>query len=574
MKNIFTISFAILSQFVIAQPQFQWAINLGGVNSDYGAVIAADRNGNVVNCGQFVGTVDFDPGAGVTTLISTGTGNTDIYITKYDGSGNFIWAKQFSGLGPESAFSMVIDSIGNIFIAGSFNGTTDFNPGPATSNLIANGNTAAFVVKLTESGDFVWAKEMGPTGTSVGIASGIAIDNAGNIYTTGYFNGAGDFDPGAGTFTLTSGASNSGYITKFDPSGNFIWAKQIGDGASGNNVYSYGIVLDAAANIYTTGGFVHTVDFDPGSNVSSMTTTGSFQDAYILKLDSGGNYRWSKQLGGSYDELAYSIALDASANVYTTGVLISSQADFDPGSGTYYLSSFGSLDIYVSKLNSNGDFVWARQLGGTLNDTPNSIAVDDSGAVYTTGFYTGTADFNPDTIAQDLLITGATNRDLFLSKLDSAGNYSWAQEMGGTSDDRGTKVSLDHNYNIYLTGYFNGTEDLDFSAGSFPLTSHGNYDAFLLKIGSPFSGINSINRQNTISIYPNPALDKFSINILNSQDIAKIEIIDNRGRLIEVRTEISSMNTFDIKNNSPGIYFLKLMNRDGTAVFRKMVKLN
>ncbi|MBK6839938.1 MAG: T9SS type A sorting domain-containing protein [Bacteroidetes bacterium] len=68
-------------------------------------------------------------------------------------------------------------------------------------------------------------------------------------------------------------------------------------------------------------------------------------------------------------------------------------------------------------------------------------------------------------------------------------------------------------------------------------------------------------------------MDKFSINILNSQDIAKIEIIDNQGRLIEVRTEISSMNTFDIKNNSPGIYFLKLMNRDGTAVFRKVVKL-
>ena len=181
--------------------------------------------------------------------------------------------------------------------------------------------------------------------------------------------------------------------------------------------YGYSIAVDSSGNVYTTGYFQGTVDFDPGTGTSNLTSAGS-TDVFVSKLDSSGNFVWAKRLGGASSDYGYSIAVDSSGNVYTTGYF-EGTADFDPGAGTSNLTSAGSGDVFVSKLDSSGALVWAKGFGGTSNDRGQSIAVDSSGNVYTTGYFAGTVDFDPGAGTSNL--TSAGGDDVFVLKLTSSG---------------------------------------------------------------------------------------------------------------------------------------------------------
>ena len=337
--------------------------------------------------------------------------------------------------------------------------------------------TFSFAPLNTEAsaGDFVWAKSM--SGTGADIAFSIFIDSSGNVYTTGRFAGTVDFDPGAGTSNLTSVGGTDIFISKLDSSGNFVWAKSVGSTSSD---VANSISIDSSSNIYTTGRFRNTVDFDPGAGVLNLTSAGG-DDIFISKLDSNGDFLWAKSMGGRTNDRGSSIATDSSGNVYTTG-RFTGTVDFDPGAGTSNLTSVGSDDIFLSKLNSSGDFVWAKSVGSTSSDVANSISIDSSGNVYTTGYIYDTADFDPGVGIFNLTPVG--DADIFISKLDSSGNFVWAKSMGGTANDQGLSTSIDSSGNIYTTGYFAGTVDFDPGAGTSNLTSaSGSNDIFILKLG-------------------------------------------------------------------------------------------
>src|SRR5262249_35059692 len=159
---------------------------------------------------------------------------------------------------------------------------------------------------------------------------------------------------------------------------------------------------------------------------------------------------WARQLGGTSNDQGDGVAVDASSNVLITG-FFDGTADFDPGSGTSSLTGFGSNDIFVSKLDSSGNFVWARQLGGMSQEQGNSITVDASGNVLTTGTFGGTADFDPGSGTSNL--TGIGSTDIFVSKLDSSGNFVWARQLGGTSQEQGTGIAVDSLGNVLTTGF-------------------------------------------------------------------------------------------------------------------------
>ncbi|MBT6372369.1 MAG: hypothetical protein HOJ86_06840, partial [Acidimicrobiaceae bacterium] len=130
----------------------------GGTNADYGYSVAVDSSGNVYTTGYFNGTVDFDPGAGTANL--TSNGYKDVFVSKLDSSGNYVWAKNFGGTGNDMGYSVAVDSSGNVYTTGYFTGTVDFDPGAGTTNLVPNGSSDAFVSKLDSSGDLVWAKNL------------------------------------------------------------------------------------------------------------------------------------------------------------------------------------------------------------------------------------------------------------------------------------------------------------------------------------------------------------------------------------------------------------------------------
>ena len=382
-----------------------WAKSFGGSSYDYGNAIAVDASANIYTTGSFASTVDFDPGAGTANLTAVGSG--DVFISKLNSSGNFVWAKSFGGNSSEHGLSIALDSTGNVFTAGEFSGTADFDPGEGTSNLVSNRNSDVFISKLNSSGTYVWAKSFGGNERDVGVS--IGVDGFGNVYTTGQFEGEVDFDPGEEIANITSMGRADVFVSKLDSFGAYIWAKSLG-GTGGD--YAVAITVDHSGNIYTTGNFYDTADFDPGEGTANLSATDS--DVFISKLDSSGAYMWAKNFG----DYPNAIKVDSSGNVYSTGYFYDTQ-DFDSGEGTANLTAVGSNDVFISKLNSSGNLVWAKSIGGTDSDSGLSIAVDSSGNIYTTGVFNGTADFDPG--AGTLNITSLGGEDVFVLKLNSLG---------------------------------------------------------------------------------------------------------------------------------------------------------
>ncbi|MGF2412513.1 MAG: LamG-like jellyroll fold domain-containing protein, partial [Ferruginibacter sp.] len=318
-----------------------------------------------------------------------------------------------------------------------------------------------------------FAKTMG--GTLADFGRSVAVDAAGNVYTTGFYSGTADFDPGTGTFNLTSAGGSDIFVSKFDAAGNFVWARSMG---GTNTEFGFGITVDASGNVYTTGYFLATADFDPGVGTFNLTSAGS-ADMFISKLNAAGNFVWAKIMGGAGAEVAYGITADASGNIYTTGYF-SGTADFDPGAGAVNLTSAGGQDIFVSKLDAAGNFVWAKSIGGIFGDVAYGISTDASGNVYTTGSYQDIVDFDPGIGTVNLTSVGGA--DIFISKLDAAGNFVWAKSMGGSSGDIAYGISTDVSGNVYTTGNYLGTADFDPGAGTVNLISAGGADVFVSKL--------------------------------------------------------------------------------------------
>jgi hypothetical protein len=467
-----------------ASGNFLWAKSMSGANSEIGMAVVVDSSGNVYTTGNFRDTVDFDPGEGIFNLTGAGDNSNfyeckiDIFVSKVDSNGNFVWAKRMGGTDHDTGTSIAVDSTGSIYITGYFTDTVDFDPSTDTYNLTSLGFRDIFVSKLDSNGNFIWAKSMGNTDYDEGY--NIALDSNDNVYTTGYFIGTVDFDPGIEAFNLTSAGSNDIFVSKLDSDGNFVWAKNMG--GTGNDL-GYGIATDSNNNIYTTGRFQLTADFNPGTGTTNLTSAGN-DDIFVSKLNTNGNFVWAKSMGGSTSgEQGNSIAVDASGNVYTTGSFFNGTADFDPGAGTANLTSAGWFDTFISKLDSNGNFAWAKRIGGSLYDEGYDIAVDSSGNVYTTGYFSfETVDFDPDAGIANL--NNAGSEDIFISKLDSSGNFVWAKGMGGTGGDIGRGIALSSSDDfIYTTGYYQEITDFDPEAGIFNLTAVGAGDIYISKLG-------------------------------------------------------------------------------------------
>ncbi len=547
-KLLCFITYWLLASSAYAQ-DFEWAKQIGGTEQDDSSALALDGAGNVYTTGYFQGTVDFDPG--LNTFNLTSMGNFDIFVSKLDADGNFVWAKQMGGTDFGQGYALALDGEGNVYTTGYFQGTVDFDPGPGTFNLISAGNLDIFVSKLDANGNFVWAKRMGGTGFDVGFD--LALDGEGNVFTTGSFRDTVDFDPGPDTFNLTSAGDISIFISKLDAGGNFVWAKQMG-----GTDYNVGLAfaLDGAGNVYTTGSFEGTADFDPGPETFTLTSAGS-RDIFIAKLDAGGNLVWAKQMGGTSFDQVYALALDGAGNVFTTG-RFAGTADFDPGPGAFNLTSAVSADIFVSKLDANGNFVWAKQMGGTAFDVGLGLALDGEDNVYTTGYFRGTADFDPG--PETFILASARSDDVSVSKLDAEGNFVWARSLGGTDGDVGYALALDGGSNVYITGSFKEIVDFDPGPGTFNLTSAGEGDIFILKLRQPpVSLADSGPAAAAVVVYPNPAAERLRVSGWAAPTTSRtITLCDALGRQVRQVSATGSSAELDVSTLPTAVYSLRV----------------
>jgi hypothetical protein len=256
-------------------------------NWNEGAQIAVDSSGNIYLSGIFSGPVDFDPGPGVVNH----TGNDSPFLCKVDSDSNFLWVQNLGGVFMGLNTCVAIDQNSDAFVGGTFSNFVDLNPDSTSDIPVSNGKEDIILSKIDSSGNLLWKKTWG--GPYHDFCLGVAVDNNGNVYATGYFSGIVDFDPGPSSDEHRSSGPGV-YLSKFDPSGNYLWARTWGGAGwdKGN-----GIAFDGRRNIYVTGEFCGRVDFNPGSGEDWHEST-SYNDIFLSKFDLNGLFIWARTWGG------------------------------------------------------------------------------------------------------------------------------------------------------------------------------------------------------------------------------------------------------------------------------------
>lgn len=375
----------------------------------------------------------------------------------YAQTGNVYWAKHYGGTGGATAQSVTTDAAGNIYGAGYFYfGLTLDNV-----NLTSAGNADILVKKTDANGNVLWAKSLGGAANDFGFQ--IVADATGHIYVVGTFRGTATI----GTQTMTSVDLDDALIVKMDAgNGNVIWAKGFG---SNNDDGAVGVAVDGSGNVYVTGYYGGL--FTGGSitfGSTTLTSKGS-RDIFITKLNSSGDVQWAKGYGSAASDEGGAIALNSGGDIYFTGK-ITGATSF----GSAALTTAGSSDVFVAKLENTGDVMWAKAYGGAGVDVGEKIVVDNSGKLYVSGGFFGTASFGTHSF------TSAGNGDMFLMRLDAAGTIDWAKHYGGAGYEEAFDLAIDGNSNVFISGMMDGS----CAFGSITLTSLGASDVFAAKVNS------------------------------------------------------------------------------------------
>ena len=433
-RILFTLFALIQSGFVYSQNNPYWIQNAGGFFDDYGNDIAVDGNNNVYTIGTFTGAIDFD-----STFNLYSNGSLDVFICKNDSLGYFKWAIKAGGLSIDEGLSIKTDPSGNIYVTGFFTQTATFEG----TQIVSNGSQDMFVAKYNSNGNLQWVKSGGGPQNDVGNA--IAIDNSGNVIVTGQFSETAQFD----SFTLnsmvdpsTSVSSVDVFTVKYNSSGSILWAKKgsskytdrgldvgcdplgniyvtgqfsdtvLFDNLHYNSIYnaiflikydgngneqwftkagggttniSYGLAVNNNGNIFITGDFQGNVIFF-GTSLTTLSTSFT-QGIFVAKYNSNGDLVWVKSSGSDNEFSSRNIALDDSSNAYIIGNYKCVLSEYSNYYGHGYFNTVGYNDIFISKFDSSGSWLWARNYGGQYDDYGNGICVNNFYQPIITGSY-------------------------------------------------------------------------------------------------------------------------------------------------------------------------------------------
>ncbi|MEQ8908015.1 MAG: T9SS type A sorting domain-containing protein [Vicingaceae bacterium] len=322
-----------------------------------------------------------------------------------------------------------------------------------------------------------WTKTFGSTG--IDRCYDVVSDSGDDLYFCGRFEQTVDFDPSSNVFNLTSPNGTGSYVCRFSDAGQLKWAVAF----TGNgDVRVVSIDLNSQGDIFVTGEFTGTVDFDPGPNSLSKTSNG-IQDVFLLKLDPNGNLVWAHSFGGNDRDLGYSLHA-YSNNLILLGGKFSGTVDFDPGSSSQVANGSNSENFFLSAFDANGNLLWNNAFLTSNNSTDYaslySINKLQNGNLIVCGSFFGTVDFDPSSATFNLNSNG--NEDSFLASYDPNGNYLWAKSWGGSSEDISTSLAVDPHSNIYVGGSYRGVVDFDPSSALFEQTSTNTYrDIYISK---------------------------------------------------------------------------------------------
>ncbi|HYV90806.1 MAG TPA: T9SS type A sorting domain-containing protein [Chitinophagales bacterium] len=533
-----------LSSTLPAQtPDWLWTNSAGNVEEDIIRAVKPDPFGNVFAAGSFQSaTLDID---GVTLVNPNGT-SSDMYVSKYDGAGNLLWAKNAGGHNASVARTIATDASGNVYVAGYFTDTILFD----NQMFISGGSFDMYLVKYDGSGNMVWAL----TGSGTGADRAYSVITHGSyVYVTGYFE-APSITIGSTVLGTTGVAAM--YLVKFDNNGNVIWARS-SSGPNSDN-YAFSVAADAHENLYVAGHFfTATIGFDAFS-LTNTDNTNTTADLYLVKYDSLGSVLWARSVAGAADDYSIGNDADASGDNYVTGYFLSDTLT----AGNFDLVNAGGFDIFIIKYNNNGNVQWARNVGGNNNDFGVSVATDlaGSGDFYLCGSYAST-----NILFDTTLFTNQGIGDLFVAKYAGSGNLIWVKSSGGDADDEALSVATDDAANVYVGGGF-ASSSITFDTNTY--SSAGSYDLWVGKIEDVASGTNATDLSNAgVRIFPNPCSGKFFV---AGDDVKAVRVYDVMGRAV-YSSLTSGESVIDTSGEPDGIYFVRV-ERNEELEMMKVVK--
>ena len=397
-----------------------WTVQLGTGTTDSAQAVSIDNDGNLFLAGYTSGDLEGNGNAG----------GHDLFLVKYNSSGDRQWSRQLGTSDNDSAFATATDSSGNVFAAGYTGGGLD-----GQTHI---GSFDIFLVKYDTNGNRLWSVLHGSDNvTAKDVIFGMETDTEGNAYLAGYTDAYLDNNTSAGGDDLI--------LIKYNSSGTRQWTVQSGTSAAD---YARGVSLDSSGNIYLAG-------YTSGG-LGSNSNSGS-EDLFLIKYNSSGSRQWTQQLGSYSNDVAFDVATDSSGNTYITGYT------GGPLDGN---TNAGELDLILVKYDSSGNKSWTKQLGTSTSDYARGVSVDADGNVCVSGYTTAALDGQ----------THYGSDDLFLVKYDSSGNKSWTRQLGTSTLDRAVDVIHDTSGNAYVAGSTLG--DLDYQR------SQGGDDLFLVKFSS------------------------------------------------------------------------------------------
>jgi len=597
-KTFLLIGIGILASSISWAQELNWVHQIGGQGRDVGTGITSDQQGNIYVIGRFQALTDMDPSSDA-TMLKAKEENGDAFLAKYDKDDHFIWATPIKTKTPFHSYivkldhkgyiyvagnstkttgydlwpgiltshlkhhpfavlnkytvdgerewskelhkgrlaDFSLDTLGNFYVTGLFGGTVDFNHSRQDLPLKNNGTSNTYLAKYNAKCELQWAKNLGAR--SFVTVNRLELDQTGSIYCSGSFHGESDFNGGDPKFILTPRGNRAGdiFITKHANDGTFQWVRQ-----SGGNTPDHpaDLAIGPNGNLYLSGTFGGRHGYIPGAQ-PIPTDRGCISSMFLEAYDQKGTKLWRNVLGGSGHGGPMGLNVSEENVVFVNGYL-DRTTDFDPSAGQNYMAAIGGKDIFVAQYAADGQFIAARQMGGSGHAQLSSLRLIPGGGYFLTGAFSNEVYFEPERGRGRKQSIG--NADIFIARY--GGNFeplsppeTLAEKETPTANDQDSiPATIDDERHARTTVV------PEWSALQSPLIS-------------------------TVNIYPNPTRTQITVKFDKNLPNATLYLQSLEGKVLRtIPVGNQQLISIDLKKYAAGMYLVQVHSNEHKATFK------